>query len=52
MQEKLQHQALGDIHGLIPLLAGHEDVGHLRGCPASSWPTFLGRGLPSRLASA
>ena len=28
----------------IPLLAGHEDVGHLRGCPASSWPAFLGRG--------
>ena len=29
---------------LLPLLAGHEDVGHLRGCPASSWPAFLGRG--------
>ena len=29
---------------IIPFFASHEEVGDLRGSPASSWPTFLGRG--------
>ena len=32
------------ITGFIPFFANHEEVGDLRGSPASSWPTFLGRG--------